>query len=276
MPRAKTLTDIESEAAAMKAAVDFIRSQQGRLLEGGITPSATLAQEVAKELREGRGNALNLFLDDKIREGRARIATDRTTRQQTAAEQRAARRPDSIRTRRIARLQGVAERAGIPSSRLLSIVGAPTTKSVAEDLARNLGGKRPRVKFKGEKTGRSLSTRTGGRAIAGANEAVLKRAVGRSGLFRGAGTTAGILGLISILGPKLFGGASEPGGVPPQAQAALLQALAGGGRGGGGGTDPSIATGRELLNLQRALSLVKGLQDLAGLQAQPTPLSRIV
>jgi len=96
-----------------------------------------------------------------------------------------------------------------------------------------------------------------------AGEAAAKSAASRSKLKWGG---IGGVALAALLLPKILGGKKQETAVPPEYQMMMLQQMM------GRGTKPqdaSIGTGRELLNMSRALGIIKMLQDLQQTQAQP-------
>lgn len=83
----------------------------------------------------------------------------------------------------------------------------------------------------------------------------------------------GAAGLALILLPKLFG-AKKDQGIPPELQMMMMQRLQGT---GAGAPDERLTAGRDLINLNRALSIVKMLQEMGAAQQQAVPeAARIV
>ena len=163
-----------------------------------------------------------------------------------AAEARRLERAPARLERATVRLQTGLESQGVPDRRILSLIGAPTSRLAAEEIAGL-----PKAR----------------------QSAAIAKTVGRSSNFRrgGKGALGGLA--LSFIADKLFGG-KEPKGqqIPPEIQMALAQQL--GGRQG----DQGIETGRTLRNIGQLITIMKGLgslQQLSGAQGAPE-LARIV
>jgi len=84
----------------------------------------------------------------------------------------------------------------------------------------------------------------------------------------------GAAALAALILPKMLGKKEQ--GVPPEVQLAMMQRMSGGGQ-GTSNADSQMSMGRDLLNLNRALSIVKMIQDMQGMQGQPEPeVARLV
>lgn len=95
----------------------------------------------------------------------------------------------------------------------------------------------------------------------------------RGGAVKKVGAGAAGALLITFLANKMFGKSDGGGQIPPEMQMALMQQMAGK-RSGGSEQDPSVGAGRELLNMSRALNLMKMLGEMQGMQAgaQASPI----
>ncbi len=95
---------------------------------------------------------------------------------------------------------------------------------------------------------------------------------------RARGIAGGAIGgaIAAFLASKILGGGEgQQAKLPPELQLALMQQMP---RGGGGGEDGGLGEGRALLNMSRAVGLVKQMQDLAAASgaSQAPPVYRLV
>jgi hypothetical protein len=96
----------------------------------------------------------------------------------------------------------------------------------------------------------------------------------RRGRMVKGGIMGGLAGAAIAAAIAKMAGGGEKAAIPPEIQMALMSRMQQGR--GGAGQDPQVADGRSLLNMSRALGIVKAVQDMAGLSAAAPSPARLV